>query len=428
VAPAGSGTACTPAAPCALDTGLSQAQAGDEVVLLDGTYDSGFTLSRSGTASQPIVIRAQHPHQATFTAASFSLNGHYAVLDGFVFEGSEVVINGGHNRVTRNYFRDGGDADAVAIKYDGSFNRVDHNDLTSWPSYGFRVYKPTSNATGNRIDHNYAHDINKLGGGTNDPEIFQVGTGPNQSGINVAATVEYNLTERVHVEGEILSLKSSSNIVRGNTFRDITGTVQARHGLDNTFINNTIINMQGGMQGWGDRHRFIGNRLVNAKLFVPTGSITEDDFLNGTLGHPVARDQLIAANRVEDGGAIKVGQNICCGGALPAQNTRLEGNIGTVTFGDHEGTVILPTYDGDAGQPCLLTPDMVGPDAPDTTPACGGGDLDGDGQVTLADLRLLLRMLVGQVQPTSEAKALAAPADQVSLADAQELVPLLVRE
>jgi parallel beta-helix repeat protein len=58
VAPGGSGTACSTASPCALAQALNQAQAGDEVSLAAGTYYEGaFTLSKSGSATAPIVIR-----------------------------------------------------------------------------------------------------------------------------------------------------------------------------------------------------------------------------------------------------------------------------------------------------------------------------------------------------------------------------------
>ena len=58
VSPAGSGTACSAAAPCALSQAVGQAQAGDEVLLAAGTYYQGeFTISHSGTASAPLSIR-----------------------------------------------------------------------------------------------------------------------------------------------------------------------------------------------------------------------------------------------------------------------------------------------------------------------------------------------------------------------------------
>jgi hypothetical protein len=59
VSPSGSGTSCTQGTPCSLSYGLSQAQAGDEVVLRGGVYHQGeIDLPRSGTAGAPIVVRA----------------------------------------------------------------------------------------------------------------------------------------------------------------------------------------------------------------------------------------------------------------------------------------------------------------------------------------------------------------------------------
>lgn len=54
------------------------------------------------------------------------------------------------------------------------------------------------------------------------------------------------------------------------------------------------------------------------------------------------------------------------------------------------------------------------------------GDVNGDLAVTLADLRLLLQMLLGQAEPNDAAKTLAAPATQVTLGDALELIRVLV--
>ncbi|MBN2002204.1 MAG: right-handed parallel beta-helix repeat-containing protein [Anaerolineae bacterium] len=68
-APTGTGTTCSLAAPCALSAALNRAQAGDEVVLREGVYTQGeMSLSRSGTAGAPIVIRSQ--------------TGESAILDG----------------------------------------------------------------------------------------------------------------------------------------------------------------------------------------------------------------------------------------------------------------------------------------------------------------------------------------------------------
>lgn len=60
VAPSGTGSSCSPSAPCALSQAIGQAQAGDEVHLTAGVYATGaLTVSRSGTAAAPIVIRGE---------------------------------------------------------------------------------------------------------------------------------------------------------------------------------------------------------------------------------------------------------------------------------------------------------------------------------------------------------------------------------
>jgi parallel beta-helix repeat protein len=69
VSPTGSGTACTLGAPCSLTEGLSQVQPGEAVVLRGGAYyEGGFSVPRSGTSGNPIVIQG-YP-------------GETAVLDG----------------------------------------------------------------------------------------------------------------------------------------------------------------------------------------------------------------------------------------------------------------------------------------------------------------------------------------------------------
>ncbi len=58
VSPNGSGTACSYAVPCSLLEGLSQAQAGDQVLLRGGVYHQGeMDLPHSGVAGAPIIVR-----------------------------------------------------------------------------------------------------------------------------------------------------------------------------------------------------------------------------------------------------------------------------------------------------------------------------------------------------------------------------------
>jgi hypothetical protein len=412
VAPAGSGTACTQAAPCALDTGLDRAQAGDEVVLLDGTYTSGVTLSRSGTAAQPIVIRSQHQGGARFSNAAIVLAGNDGQVQGVIMEGRGIAISGHHNRVSRTLFRNTSGTPAIEITGTGSFNRVDYNEITNWNGYGIRLRQPQDGMTGNRFDHNYIHDNPQV----SNAEAIKLGDRP-YTNLNLGTLIAYNLLEGIATDedNEIISIKSSGNTIFANTFRNSEdNTLTIRHGAHNVVKNNTFINIHLGK--YGDEHEIIGNRVVNGNIQVTAGDCTQEEVATGGGCYPVARRWLVAGNVVENGSIIVGAQP---DRPLPVEDAIVAGNQGPIQLLHETGTQVRDVYDGDVGQPVLLTPDMVGPDAP------GDGDLDGDGVVTLADLRLLLAMLLGQAAPSLATKALAEPTDQLTLLDGRELVRLL---
>src|SRR5689334_8134105 len=69
VSPAGTGCDCTRSSPCPLSVGATNAQAGDTVVLLDGTYQNqSLNPVNSGTSSAWITFQAD--------------NGAVPILDG----------------------------------------------------------------------------------------------------------------------------------------------------------------------------------------------------------------------------------------------------------------------------------------------------------------------------------------------------------
>ena len=218
VSPNGSGISCVNANPCSLNTGVGNAGAGDEVVLQNGVYTSGFTLSRSGSASAPIVIRAENLGGARFTGVTLTLSRNYWEIQGFIIEGSGVKLTGDHNRVSRNLFRNASGVPAVSIVGAASFSRVDYNEITNWNGYGVRLVSMQSGMTGNRIDHNYIHDNTKV----SNAEAIQLGSGRVTTFLNPATLVEYNLLENIgsDEENEIISIKSSGNTLFANTFKE----------------------------------------------------------------------------------------------------------------------------------------------------------------------------------------------------------------
>jgi chitodextrinase len=108
--PSGSGTTCSNSSPCSLTTGLGKTFAGDTLYLKDGTYNQSLTITRSGTSSAFITIKAQNDGKATIITNSGApacfINGKsYINLEGLICEGqgstyyNAVNIEGGSSYI-----------------------------------------------------------------------------------------------------------------------------------------------------------------------------------------------------------------------------------------------------------------------------------------------------------------------------------------
>src|SRR5207302_4451737 len=93
----------------ALQSALGSAAPGDVIELADGSYTTSSTISisRSGTASAPITVQAQHVGGATITGSGgLSFGGvSYVVVAGFRFTGSRglsIPVGATHIQFTRN--------------------------------------------------------------------------------------------------------------------------------------------------------------------------------------------------------------------------------------------------------------------------------------------------------------------------------------
>src|SRR5438270_7396771 len=97
----------------ALQSALDNAKPGDTIALADGSYAASSTLAikRSGTASAPVTVTAEHVGKATITGSktfSFASGVSNVVLQGFKFRGSaslSVPAGASHNRLSRNDFQ-----------------------------------------------------------------------------------------------------------------------------------------------------------------------------------------------------------------------------------------------------------------------------------------------------------------------------------
>ena len=71
-------------------------QAGDIVIWEDGTYseDDNISLTANGTASNPILIKAENPGGVTFTGGmTIDVGGDYVIIEGFRWKGGSGKSN-----------------------------------------------------------------------------------------------------------------------------------------------------------------------------------------------------------------------------------------------------------------------------------------------------------------------------------------------
>ena len=312
--------------------------AGTTLCLADGTYSSlELNYGGAGTASAPITVAAQNPGKAIISGGDMGVNmrGSYVVLQGIVFRdgtsassdflqtrGSSVPCN--HCRVTEIAVIDLDHEEPNErgrwIHIYGTHNRIDH----SWFS-GKRTGAPLL-AT-NRdvaddqtvadipenfhvIDHNYFGDRPPTEGkayaenGDNEFEGIQIGTSFAHEG-NAFTTVAFNYFERIDGEAEVISVKSSGNVVFNNTIRDSYGSITNRHGNTTLIANNFVVGdghpFSGGLRIVDDSHRVINNYVEGAR-FLNTrfhgGIVLHNTDNSTTNGYQVFENNLVAFNTV----------------------------------------------------------------------------------------------------------------------------------
>ncbi len=102
VSPAGSGTDCSSASPCALATGLSKPGPGDQVILLDGIYTEPLFVVKGGAAQAPVVVRAANRWKAVVRVPNERLArvwASYVTLQDIRFDGVGTGGNRGAVRI-----------------------------------------------------------------------------------------------------------------------------------------------------------------------------------------------------------------------------------------------------------------------------------------------------------------------------------------
>jgi poly(beta-D-mannuronate) lyase len=342
---------------------LPALSAGDVVVVHDGRYaDVDKTIEGHGTAERPIVVYAETPGAVAFGGTStLDVSGEYVTLAGFRFDG-ETLAGGParasgvlslakgsrHCRITGcmvRSFNKGAStfADTKWLVVEGYEHVIDYNSFegktTKGPTVSFVMNEGADTVATPRhhvFRGNYMGPRVEIG--TNDYEGIRIGLSGLQE-YNSASTFEKNYFYRTIYfpeggggEQEVVSNKSSGNVYRQNTFREMKGELSLRHGDDCVVEGNVFLQggtpRSGGIRVIGERHVVKGNYLegVAGTGIVVYNGDRDWPASEVSRGHEAADDAQVLDNTVVE---CKIGIQVGGGGTKnrrPPTHVQVRGN------------------------------------------------------------------------------------------------------
>lgn len=255
------------------------AKPGDVIILQNGTWkDITIRLNCSGTKEKPIIFKAQSPGKVTIAGQSkLKFGGNYITVDGLLFTngyaGSDAVVDfridkkqlANNCRLTNTVINNFNNPKRMDENYwislYGKQNRIDHCSFIGKKNMGVLMAvildDDRSRENFHSVDHNYFGE--RLPLASNSGEIIRVGVSQHCE-FNSNTQITDNFFEHCDGETEIVSIKSCSNIVRNNLFKECQGGVVLRHGNFNTVENNIFLG--NGKEGTG------GVRIINKGQWV----------------------------------------------------------------------------------------------------------------------------------------------------------------
>lgn len=264
---------------------------GDEIVLKNGVWkDVELQFFGNGTPEAPITLRAETPGKVRIEGKSnLKLSGEYLHVSGLLFKngytssGSVIEFRNKNNVanhctvsncVIEDYSNPNKSKNDFWIQINGKNNTVEYCAFTGKTNKGMtltvRLDSLTSVETNHRIYRNYFGKREPLG--ENGGETIQIGLSQT-SHLNGWTKVEENLFEHCDGELEIISVKSSENMIINNVFKECKGMLTLRHGHRNVVYGNIFLG--NGVEGTG------GVRVINEnqKVF--------NNFFSGLRGRGV---------------------------------------------------------------------------------------------------------------------------------------------
>lgn len=250
-----------------LKTTLGKVQPGDSILIEDGTYNNlSVIISNKANIGQRITIRAKNPGKVIISGKSqIVLSGEYITFANFIFQNgglkNSIQLKGRGNRLTGcdiSFNNSDGPVILVSMKN----NRIDHCNLHDFNKSERWIQKDASSKSEDYFlfDHNIIKNRPK-GKKSNGYETLQIRNEDNQ--ITSKTMIVNNYFEKCDGEIEMISIKSSENIVYKNTIQNVQATITLRSGRGSIIANNKFLQNKtknsGGLRITGADHVIYNN-------------------------------------------------------------------------------------------------------------------------------------------------------------------------
>ncbi len=286
------------------DAAVREAGPGDVVEVTQGTYSDwvmDVPPTTSGTATAPIVIRPSG--EVVLEGRSrITVRGRWVVISGFAFHGTDapsVELMGRGDRLTGATFLEAGSREStyrpvVVVRSGADDAEIDHCRFVGSLSVSLQIQMPKLEVMPvpqhAHIHDNRFEDIKRRK--RNGQEAIQLGQ-DGDTYRSMFALVEHNYFSNASGDDEIISNKSSGNVIQYNTFVDSDGAIVLRGGNDCTVDGNVLVRTKGGVRASGTGHRITNNIVVNPRQF---GIV----LTSGTRRYAAAKRIMVSHNTVVD--------------------------------------------------------------------------------------------------------------------------------
>jgi len=253
---------------------IKRAKCGDTIYINNGIYeDVKFKANKVCSSKRPLSLSATNPGEVSFTGdVNIMISGDYFTLSGISFvdgnrdyDADLITVKGKGNRISNSKFDSFDNSKGIWIKLEGTYSKIDHNSFSGKKTQGSYINIDIDPSTPSYHSISYNYFTRPLLGG-NGGSASRVGHG-SMHDYNARNVFEFNLFDNENGESEVVSIKSSENIFRNNTFLNSKGHLSLRQGKRNVVIDNYFIGSgapkENGLFVRGEDHLVFNNYFYN---------------------------------------------------------------------------------------------------------------------------------------------------------------------